>query len=195
MSLMQLLSVGQSFLSIEDGRSPYRMTQQNLLPKFGPTRGNAPPESAGCETAKPSATPTRTGEGPVGSAQPKGTEKRMTAIEAYSQIGSAASFGGGVTVPQPYPAGRWNMIRNPFQRRSASQKSATMIQGELSLAGVRPVRNDLNEADLEVVPRRSAPAKVPGEPVRATAPAAGPEPPKATGFLWSRLRLRLLKRA
>lgn len=195
MSLLQLLSVGQSFLSIEDRPSPYRMTQQNLLPKFGPAREDHADQDLGHQISQPSVMPTRPAEERGRAATVKDSAKKMTAIEAYSQIGSAASLGGAATGPQPYPAGRWNMIRNPFQRRSAPQKGATLVQGELSLAAVRPVRNDLNDADLEVVPCREAPGKQRHEVVLGTELLPASEPPVATRFLWSRLRQRLLKRA
>src|SRR5438477_11832720 len=35
MSLMRLLAVGSSIRGIKDRPSPYKMTQQHLLPKFG----------------------------------------------------------------------------------------------------------------------------------------------------------------
>ena len=35
MSLMQLLAMGKSIRTIEDRPTPYKMKQQNLLPKFG----------------------------------------------------------------------------------------------------------------------------------------------------------------
>src|SRR2546426_557019 len=35
MSLMRLLAAGTSLVGIKDRRSPYKLTQQNLLPKFG----------------------------------------------------------------------------------------------------------------------------------------------------------------
>src|SRR5215204_7363837 len=42
MSLMRWLAACRSLKSVEDGPSPYRMTQQNLLPRFGPrTAGGA----------------------------------------------------------------------------------------------------------------------------------------------------------
>lgn len=36
MSLMRWLAACRSLKSVEDGPSPYRMTQQNLVPRFGP---------------------------------------------------------------------------------------------------------------------------------------------------------------
>jgi hypothetical protein len=38
MSFMQLLSVGQSFQGLSNAPSPYRISQDNLLPKFAPAR-------------------------------------------------------------------------------------------------------------------------------------------------------------
>ncbi len=35
MSLLRLLSAGKSLMGVKDADSPYRMTTQNLLPKFG----------------------------------------------------------------------------------------------------------------------------------------------------------------
>src|SRR5437763_1274534 len=35
MSLIRLLTAGSSLKGIKDRRSPYKMTQQHLLPKFG----------------------------------------------------------------------------------------------------------------------------------------------------------------
>lgn len=39
MSLMNLLAVGRSIWSIRDKPSPFKMSQQNLLPKFGAGKG------------------------------------------------------------------------------------------------------------------------------------------------------------
>jgi hypothetical protein len=50
MSLLRLLSAGKSLMGVKDADSPYRMTTQNLLPKFGsaknpfaPTPKSEPP--------------------------------------------------------------------------------------------------------------------------------------------------------
>ena len=55
-------------------------------------------------------------------------------------------------VKAPYPHGRWTLGVNPFKgRRGGSairNRQAGTVQGELSLDQVRPIRNELNEADL-----------------------------------------------
>jgi hypothetical protein len=182
MSLMQLLSVGQSFQSIDDGPSPYRMNQQNLLPRFGAV----PHDGATAAVTEQEAQAGGVSAVQSGTDETKNSTKKMTAIEAPPQ---AVPSGAAAATAQPYPLGRWTLIRNPFQRRTAPQKRSNLVQGEFPLDLVRPVRNDLSDADLEVVARQEAPPKV------EEMPPPPSHPPASTGFLWSRLRLRLLKRA
>src|SRR5437667_10116602 len=42
MSLIRLLAAGSSLRGIKDRRSPYKMTQQHLLPKFGSGKPGEP---------------------------------------------------------------------------------------------------------------------------------------------------------
>jgi hypothetical protein len=183
MSLMQLLTVGRSFGSVEDRPSPYRMIQENLLPKFGPadrSEMKQPPVETSVAAA-PGDLGVRAGWADAS----KRSETKMNAIEIQVQAAPGAS---SALPPEAYPLGRWTTMRNPFHRRTASQKSPRLVQGELSLDAVRPVRNDLNESDLEVIPARVAEPGVSDEPVSTE------ETEGATGFLWNRLRARLLKR-
>jgi len=180
MSLMQLLTVGRSFGSVEDRPSPYRMIQENLLPKFGPADRceMKPPPVETSMAARPDDL------GALADAS-QCSETKMNAIETQVQ----AAPGASAALPsQAYPLGRWTIMRNPFHRRTASQKSPRLVQGELSLDAVRPVRNDLNESDVEVIPARVA------EPEVSDELASTEKPEGATGFLWNRLRARLLKR-
>jgi len=182
MSLMQLLTVGRSFGSVEDGPSPYRMIQENLLPKFGAadrSEMKRPPVEASV-AAGPSDP-----RGPAGWPDaPKRSETKMNATETQVQAAPGAS---APPPPHAYPLGRWTIMRNPFHRRAAAPKSPSLVQGELSLDAVRPVRNDLNESDLEVIPARAQPGV--SDDAAPTEKAGG-----ATAFLWNRLRARLLKR-
>ena len=49
MSWVQLLAVSKSIDSVPDRPSPYKMTQQNLLPRFGAERGERTNEGSGTE--------------------------------------------------------------------------------------------------------------------------------------------------
>jgi hypothetical protein len=85
-----------------------------------------------------------------------------------------------------YPLGRWTVFKNPFSRKGAPRQAAP-VQGELSLDTLKVVRNDLSDADLEII--RAA------EPVAPTsAPAAPPADPLPTGLLLSRITARIFGR-
>lgn len=150
MSLLRLLSVGRSLGRVSDPPSRYRMTQQSLLPKFGGPKKSAEGEPAEGQEHEPKSGSLR--------------EKFLTAARSLfaakqdRKMNRIEADGAAATVkPQAYPRGRWTLFRNPFSTptKPASAKECP-VQGELSLEGVRPVRNDLSESDLEIaVPRTS----------------------------------------
>ena len=55
-----------------------------------------------------------------------------------------------------FPGGRWALKSSPF--KSTKPAPRPPVQGELSLEKVKPVRNDLNDCDLELVPREAVEA-------------------------------------
>jgi hypothetical protein len=183
MSLMQLLTVGRSLGTIKDQPSRYKMTQQNLLPKFG--------RPSGAESIVASQA-TRAEAPKVEHPQPGPVDQEkmpMTHKKIVSKAGDEAR--PDETSPEvpkaAFPSGRWTRIRNPFGARKTEEIPAAPAQGELSLDMVKPVRNDLNDADLEVVLARRKLASV---EERIRVPAQQPEP---VGYLWSRLSARLFR--
>jgi hypothetical protein len=187
MSLIQWLAVGKSFCSIKDAPSRYRMTQQHLLPKFGPL--NRPGTDALSSDGRLAVAPSGAGEQQDKSFPAAGTEEKtqMTTIETEAKTSPAA-----VATPKlAYPLGRWTM-KNPFSRKPG--KAGGLVQAELSLDAVRPVRNDLSDADLEAVPA-AKPARV-AKPMETPAPPPAPtsEPALARPLI-RRLRARLFGRA
>jgi hypothetical protein len=142
MSLVQLLSVGRSLLNIQDGPSPYRMRQDQLLPKFGRVE-EAEPEKQAVRVAPPRET----------RKEPKVNERQEVKVKR-----SGSLF-------------RWMKVANPFARKAATAApEKAPVQCELVLDGVRPVRNDLHDTDLMVVPARAAENKT-AAVVRETEPA------------------------
>ena len=107
--------------------------------------------------------------------------------------------------PKPAPVvDGWLKRINPlvWGRKSAQSKSAiprfnkAPVQGELSLDNIKVMRNDLSEADVEIVPmkaRRPKPAPAPEAVVAMEAGAAAmaipelPPPTSAWEFLGERL--------
>ncbi len=153
MSLIRLLAAGSSLRGIKDHPSPYKMTQEQLLPKFGsikPTEAQEP-VLASIPVLPPD---------PLPAAKPV----RMAAAMAASPGSANKATGADATAPSAPPALsksspflRWARGKNPFQPKRTLKKGAVPVQGELLLERVRVVRNDLNETDLEVVPATRRP--------------------------------------
>jgi len=182
MSLMRLLTVGRSIGAIKDQPSRYKMTEQNLLPKFGPV---------GEAEAKPASPTPQIVVRKVELLKNRfSTWKKMLKLKtspgAFKKVAADQQPIAVVDVPKAaFPSGRWSMIRNPFGSRKTEQTPSLARQGELSLDLVKPIRNDLRDADLEVVPARQT---VVGEKEKVVASTAKQE---STGYLWSRLSSRL----
>jgi hypothetical protein len=96
-----------------------------------------------------------------------------------------------VTTPkQAFPLGRWT--KNPFRSTAMPSQRAPAVQGELCLDKVKPVRNDLSDSDLELMPRKqSEPEKNPFATEKA--PVPGEEIAQKLG-LFSRMRARLFRK-
>ncbi|MDB6030542.1 MAG: hypothetical protein JWM16_880 [Verrucomicrobiales bacterium] len=128
MSLVQLLSVGRSLLNIQDRPSPYRMRQDHLLPKFGRVEGREPEKRA------------------VREVSPRENRKEPKVNESQE-----------VKVKRGGSLFRWMKRANPFARKpAAAAPEKAPVQYELVLDSIKPVRNDLHDTDLMVVPARAA---------------------------------------
>ena len=186
MSLLRLLATGKSLEGLKDLESRYRLTTQRLLPQFGPTRnpfsnhGKSEPaqtearapgnevneravsESGGstdaCE-ATPTTLPSRVQER---RASTNAGGRRFT--EAL-RLRAAALLGGckGKVI------GMVRRLRVKEAKPAIPRFPKLPVQGLLSLDKIKVMRNDLSDADLEVISGRAP-----------TAPAsAGPGLPKA----------------
>lgn len=138
---MNLLTLGRS-LSETRERPRYKL-MSGALPTFG-----NPTASSGnfAETKKPS--PVREGEAEAEIAASKSMKTESVADVAVKE-GSMHAF----------PAGRWTLKANPF-KSSSKPAAQPVVQGELSLDKVRPVRNDLSDCDLELVAKKPEPSAV-----------------------------------
>ena len=170
MSLSQLLVVGKSIEGGKDTPCPYRINDDKALPRFAPVGrpiSLAPPPKPFAETVELFHT----------------ARKARQPIPAPPLPRTAPVAAPAVTVSAR--PGRKRLSRlNPFANRSGV--SRTPVQTELSLDTLRVVRNDLSDADLELVP---------AQPARPFGPQpAGPEAVKrkAAVTVWSRLTAKLL---
>jgi hypothetical protein len=177
MSLLQLLTTGKALEGLENSSHRYHMTNQRLLPKFGSRRN---PFSA---SEAPPAEPVEA--------------KALTAPVAAKPPPSVFSAG-----PARKPEGGWfakwlgearskvlGWVRKPVQKVPRQVAAATQPvprQGELRLEGIKVMRNDLSETDLEIV--KAIPAPEAGSAAEAR-PAGKPVERQRA---WERMRSRLV---
>ncbi len=162
MSLVRLLTAGKSLVGARDDVSRYRVRKHVVLPKF-----ISPKNPFASTTVRDTLHP-KGASGSLGvrqptkiqpaQAEPNGAALVMPAVETQPSAST-----GRPRLPHP--------VRKLFEKFNplpliAGLKPAPKpvraalvqapVQGELSLDHVKVVRNDLSDADLEVVPMKSA---------------------------------------
>ncbi len=174
MKLVKLLSVGQSLKSGKTILGKYKLTQQSLLPKFAATFRPisadifaAPADSAKVnhETVPPAAVSEEIKTvAPAASAVEPSVVPAKIAFDQTQKIAVGQILRRAEEVaPRPAEISLAVRIGSSLAHKISSLKSrlfparskrkpfATPVQTEWSLEKVTVVRNDLNEADLEVV--------------------------------------------
>jgi hypothetical protein len=135
---MQLLVVGRSLKTADDRPSPYRLSQQNLLPRFDRSEGSADAKPQSGNTA------------PVHGAAMELPRYRARRY-AEQATATATSEDCSSKESRARQSGDWaSRWRNRFRVQSLNA-SRDAVQGELGFERVRVVRNDLSDADLELV--------------------------------------------
>lgn len=180
MSLGKLLTAGKSLVGGPDVTSRYQMNKQMRLPKFvsprNPFATEGKTEVAPAQSLKP-AQDSPAAEGPTVRPARRELSKRVALVARL--------------VVAMQRTGEWLGKANPFSRvaKSAGPKKSAIpcftklpVQSELCLDKVHVVRNDLSDADLEVV--LAAPSGV--KPSLATAGQY-----ETAGKAWGRLTTRL----
>ncbi len=163
MSLLQLLSVSQSFKGTWSEPSRYRMVEQGSLPRFVPA--SQPVWRMPKPEAQIQAQDRTCGRDQEKSARMAAPQRGAVRLDASTKF-------------QPGPA------------RSKSNRSAPLMQEELSLERVKVVRNDLAEADLEIVVARPKTSRnFPAQP------GAPQEPVKLMSAVWNQLLARVRQSA
>ena len=195
-----MLSVARSLVGERDLLHSYRVVQENLMPNFSRS-GSRPvliaeePNGTGASRARSfqnsepavpaaEANSMRLEKGQVMSGQQK--EMFGTSVQAAPEMRASKS------------RGRW--MGNPFSPRPTLRADS---KGQLSLEFVKVVRNDLSEADLELVPAKSrvvAPSmSVSVSVAPSPTPPTVPAPPRDRDSLepepsrWSRFTARLFR--
>lgn len=186
-ALVQLLAVGRSLVTPQSAGRSARSKSSGYLPTFRLVQRVKDRESTGRRgfklpirffgsrsPEKVEVTPPAPGD--HGHAVPPPSRPPETAVPAQLSL----------VPPGGSESGSRRQDRVLFAFRVPAKRPAKGVGNDLRLEQVRVVRNDLNEADLEVVPRKP-------EPKAAAAPP-GPEEKEAVGYTlkdWARLAGRL----
>ena len=156
MNLGKLLGAGKSFIS---GRKPaaYRADKRFYLPQFvSPKNPFASPVATATQaelpkSASPDSVPPATNNPPIGMKTKKMPVMPVPAAPVTSPAATARKT-------------NWVSKLNPvsmFRSEStAPNRVASAVQVELSLEKVKVVHNDLTDADVEIVPMKSRPARL-----------------------------------
>jgi hypothetical protein len=203
MSLIRFLAVGRSFGTVADAPTRYRMRQEHLLPRFGVNDVSEP------ETAASVGQPgfVHTGAGPAmpvvaatdvaasamdesGHASEAVTAAPVGSVEAGA--GTETTAGKEPTTPatvgkRPFRLSAWLRGRpSGGEARPGARGKSAQSPVQLALDLVTPVRNDLRDADIEIVPVRTT-------PVNAQNCARESADPSGGSAIWHQLTTRWLR--
>jgi hypothetical protein len=179
MNQLRLLMTGKSLVGLTQSESHYRVTRARFLPQFGPARNSSSPQE-GAAPAPMNARPRdpRAGALPQESANLTREATRVPAGDSAVAVPRPPT--GLTTMPKSgtrsWATGLWvtwaDKLRAMFSRPVANPakvaypaKIKLPVQGELSLDRIKVVRNDLSDADLEIVPLKSPTARPGATPV------------------------------
>jgi hypothetical protein len=186
MNLGTLLAAGKSLALGHKGASPYCADKHVCLPKFTSTKNpfGTPPKAktAPLPAEKAALAPVRKATAPNAAK----TQKLPPLFFAAGKQ-AVAPEKPAAPVQQLCRSLEWVSRLNPFaiqraRRKPVAKNEETPRQTELSLDAVKVLRNDLHDADVEIVPLKSRP------PHEATVPVL--EPAKKS---WELLGERLLR--
>ena len=136
MSLLQLLTTGQSFCGFKKATSPYRLVKQDWFPKFL-SNAAAPTETKALIQSTPEV-------------KELSVASSVQSLPAISWPEAPSASGPALKPSAARKAG----VARFLPSRPPAKSGGALRQGELMLDMVKVVRNDLSESDLEVVPQR-----------------------------------------
>ncbi len=173
MSLVRLLTAGKSLVGIQDSKSRYRSVDPRAMPKFGSEKKinteNAGENGVRASVAKSSVQPSKAEVSVAAEKNVRGpfAERNLEAAPAGKNVGIGKDAEkASIPVARQDRSG-WvgqlgSKLSSLVSQRPKPAKGAiprfngVPVQGELSLDNIKVVRNDLSDADLEVVAKKAA---------------------------------------
>jgi hypothetical protein len=187
MSLLRLLTTGKSLVGVRDSETPYRVTRQRLLPRFGPTKNpfcgaattntSQPDDGTDAGTASPLCREktTRVSRSLVPAVLVGSQRRQFRSMLRSRAIALRNAWAGKL-------AALLSRTRGKAAAVAMSRPTRLPVQGELSLDQIEVVRNDLSDADLEIVP-----AKLLAGPASAAATLQGADRTLVSRRAWGRV--------
>jgi hypothetical protein len=154
MSLAQYLALGKSIENV-NGDARYKVTAQPVAPDFTGGKAPARKRESNLEILN------LFDQSQMPAARPPAAQE-ANPMRAPAAAGSVVQAQFTPQDQNERPARRWLGAWGK-NHSSAQRQQAVAVQRELALGMVRPVRNDLNESDLEAVPMASPPPAAAGE--------------------------------
>jgi hypothetical protein len=149
MNLGKLLGAGKSFFAGQ-GAVSYREDKRVYLPKFNAEKNPFTPKPVEPTPAMPA---------PAAASVAKKISAPVVSPSVVSVVAPVAAKAQEVQITntaRPTRAIKWTDKLNPFRAPEPIAPPITgAVQVELSLDAVKPIGNDLEDADIEVVPVKS----------------------------------------
>lgn len=183
MNLTHLLATSRSLMGIRKKPGPYKMSQEHLLPKFAPAVKNEPTHAS-----VDSGPRTSLAETPI----------QTPLAHAISKTGAAnpaARTGEGAAKVSKRPFRMFNTLTDRLaglfsRKRRRGLVGIRLTQPELSLAGIKVMRNDLRDSDSQAAKASKRTLSLSKESKQGTGVQ-----PHLSGMVWNRLSARLLRQA
>ena len=199
MSLLRLLSAGKSLVGLKDCTARYRMGHPGAMPKFGSGKNPFQTKPQLQLPAKaPQKAPSAAADNPPQTVPVRVEEKKScpAVVAPVVKIQPRPPRQNGSRVGSVLQAALHplkSLLRRPRSKSAKQPKTQSMrtpVQAELSLDCVKVLRNDLSDADLEVVSAKT-PASVPAKTEPIAAHPAMPEDTQQCNVETSRVANRL----
>ncbi len=169
MSLLRLLATGKSLVGMKDTESRYRLTNQRLLPQFGPTRN---PFSSS-EKSEPEQTEARFAGDDGGNGASGEEHRSANSCDHHFTEALRLRAAALLSACKGKLTGLVGRVRVKPTKPAIPRFTKPPVQGELSLDKIKVVRNDLSDADLEVVPASQPTAPAGSGPALRTEEGTG----------------------
>jgi hypothetical protein len=155
-----MLTTTRSLSDVKNEPSPYRMSEEGVLPKFGPRK-----------TAREDARPTNEPEGKKAREDARPPEKRVAGAKENLGEGNGDRTDAGCSLKSESsrkPTGLVGWLRGWFSRKPRRERREP-VQAEFALDLVKVVRNDLSEAEAEPQKPEKGKLKLEHQPAEETA--------------------------